>query len=511
MTEEQLNHISMDRLNSIVRSFTPQEIAEFNGVPGKEHYRLFSYFAQLFEDSVILDIGTKRGSTALALSINASNTVYSFDETDRIVNNPLKHLMNIEFHRDNLLNPDVCKKWEETILKSAFICLHTDVHNGTQELNFYHYLKKIGYQGFMICNNIWEFKDMRDNFWYKLPEENRYDLTHLGHLTGTGIITFNDKVTFPKRDNSMWTLVTSHFKISDADEERQAHEQSIATLSLPYNLVVYCDKESHERIQRIRPDSSKTKYIICEFDQFTLDGKSFEELRTKIDQNRKEKPYRFDDRNTPSYYLGCMWKYTMLKEVMDSNPFKSTHFGWINFCIERMGYQNIAHLDEALSIQRNKFSTCYIDYIPSNLVEKTVEYFRFGRCSMCNVFLTGNAEYMYKVCDLLQTQFLTYLDQGYGHSDEQLYSPVYFAHPELFDHYYGDYQQIITNYVHIYEDPAPPIYNFIAHSFQYGNYEKCFEACEFVWRSYCLNKCVLNDEYMGKLCTYYMKCKQLIK
>jgi hypothetical protein len=93
-----------------------------------------------------------------------------------------------------------------------------------------------------------------------------------------------------------------------------------------------------------------------------------------------------------------------------------------------------------------------------------------------------------------------------------LYSPVYFAHPELFEHYYGDYQEMITNYTYIYDSPEPPIYNFIGNSFKHGNYKKCLEACEFVWNSYCLDKCVLNEDYLGKLCVYYMKCqKQLIK
>lgn len=72
---------------------------------------------------------------------------------------------------------------------------------------------------------------------------------------------------------------------------------------------------------------------------------------------------------------------------------------------------------------------------------------------------------MYKVCDLIEKKFLYYLEEGYGHADEQLYSPVYFENPDLFEHYYGDYQQMITNYVEIYEKPEAPIQNFIRNSF----------------------------------------------
>ena len=396
------------------------------------------------------------------------------------------------------------------------------------ETEFYNYLKKINYQGFVICDDVWYFKEMRDNFWYKIPYEYRYDLTHLGHWSGTGIFTFNNNITFDKYDNSDWTLVTAYFNLTkcpDASNEIKARNETYyldsaySTLSLPYNLIIYCDIESLYSIKRLRPEylEPKTRYIICEFDKFKIIKKeyntdvTFKDYRNKIIDNRNVKPYHFDNRNTASYYLFCLSRYIMLKDVITNNPFNSTHFGWINFCIERMGYQNLIRLDEALFVKRDKFSTCYIDYIPENLVQNTTEFFRYGRCSMCSGFFTGNADYMYKVCDLIENKFLEYLQQGYGHADEQLYSPVYFENKELFEHYYGDYQQMITNYKYIYDNPYPPIYNFIKNSYNHQNYEKCYEACHFVWQSYCLKKCEINDEFLHKLYYYYMNCKRLIE
>ena len=364
---------------------------------------------------------------------------------------------------------------------------------------------------------------MRDNFWYKIP----YELTSLGHWSGTGIINFNSKSTFLKHDNSSWTLVTAYFdltKYKDASAEINKRdfnyylENSISTLALPYNLIIYCDQESLSCIKKKRPDylAEKTKYIVCEFNNFCFKkdnisiDTNFEKYRAKIIENRINKPYYFDNRNTASYYLFCMSRYIMLKNTIESNPFKSTHFGWINFCIERMGYKNLLYLDEALSLKRSKFSTCYIDYIPESLIKNTDEYFKYGRCSMCSGFFTGNDYYMYKVCDLKENKFLEYVKFGYGHADEQLYSPVYFENPELFEHYYGDYQQMITNYAYIYDSPEPPIYNFIRNSFIYKDYKKCFECCEFIFRSYCLGKCNLNDEYKNKLYYFYMECKKYL-
>jgi hypothetical protein len=525
--------ITRDDLNALDFNNTYKSIVfnepnnDFYEKPGKEHYQLLSYFSTLFNNSNIIDIRTHIGYSALALSYNKSNTVYSFDIMDRVDEN-IKNTENIKFCSDNLFERETADKWKEIILSCPFIFLDVHPHNGTMELELLNYIKEIGYSGFIICDDIWFFKEMRDNFWYKIEDKYRYDLTDIGHWSGTGIITFNEDISFDKYYNENWTLVTAYFNLTkchDASNEIKERDSnyyfshSISTLSLPYNLIIYCDEDSIEQIKSIRPVylNHKTKYIIRNFDdfQFTKEGKllpeNFGNYRNKIIENRKNTPYHFDNRNTASYYLFCMSRYSMLKEVIECNPFNSTHFCWVNFCIERMGFKNVIRLAEGLAVNRDKFSTCYIDYIPETLVANTKEYFLWGRCSMCSGFFTGNKEYMYKVCHLIETQFLKYLEEGYGHADEQLYSPVYFKNPEFFEHYYGDYQQMVSNYKYIYDCPEPPIYNFIKNSFNNKNYIKSYEACKFVLNSHILGKINIPEEWLNKLTYYYMQCKIIVK
>lgn len=489
---------------------------EFHGPIGKEHYKLLSYISTLFTGAKIIDIGTHRGSSALALSYNPTNTVYSFDIMDKVLNQKVRERQNIVFSMDNLFESAGQEKWKETLLAAPFIFLDVDPHNGAMELEFYGFLKRIGYSGFVICDDIWYFKEMRDRFWYRLPAAERYDLTHLGHWSGTGIFTFNNNITFPKPDNSAWTLVTAYFDLtqcvdaSDAIKRRNLNhylQNAVSTLSLPYNLVVYCEAANFDVLKAMRPPhlEAQTRYVVRDFEKlaFTQDGtQTFSDYRTRIQENRVKHPYSFDARNTASYYLLCMSRYIMLKEVIEENPFGSTHFGWINICMELMGYKNIKHLDEALSVKRDKFSTCYIDYVPEELVLNTPEYYKWGRCSMCSGFFTGDAKHMSKVCDLIENKFLEYLAAGYGHADEQLFSAVYFQNTELFEHYYGDYRQMITNYKYVYEAAEPPIYNFIRNSYAHKNYTKCKEACEFVWRSIELQKVTCAPEFLAELQRY---------
>jgi hypothetical protein len=500
---------------------------DFHAKPGEEHFRLLAYLSSLFRDSTIINIQTNGGYEALALSYEPTNTILSFGPVDRLHNPTIRNRENIQFHTDDIFHPVVRETWRETFLKSAFIFVDIEPHDGEAEHELYRYLTEIGYTGFVIYDDIWYFKSMRNNLWYKIPETQRYDLTEVGHWSGCGVVSFNDAITFDKRDNSNWTLVTAYFNLTkcpDASAEICARDKNyyfshaISTLSLPYNLVIYCDPESLPEIQKIRPTwfEDKTRYVVREFDDlcFAKHGiallSNFRDYRQQIIENRKTHPYHFDNRNTASYYLFCMARYAMLKETIVANPFGSTHFAWINFCIERMGFQNLIRLDEGLAVKRDKFSTCYIDYVPESLVRNTPEYFRFGRCSMCSGYFTGNAKYMYEVCDLVEDKFLEYLQKGYGHADEQLFSPVYFDHPELFEHYYGDYLQMITNYTYIYEAPEPPIYNFIRNSYNHGDFVKCLEGCAFVQRSIDSGKCVLSDEYRNYLAYYTKSCREHI-
>ena len=323
---------------------------EFYGEIGREHYKLLSYLSTFYNGETIIDIGTHRGSSALALSYNPSNTIYTFDIHNKVENAGIKSRDNIVFSFDNLFEPAAQATWKARILSAPFIFLDVDPHNGSMEIEFYTWLKKIDYKGFVICDDIWYFKEMRDNFWYRVPAGERHDLTHLGHWSGTGIINFSNTTRFPFNDNSAWTLVTAYFdltKCPDASEEirkRDSHhylQNAVSTMALPYNLVVYCEEDTVEALKAMRPEylAGKTRYIVCKFDSLCFEKggaplkECFAEYRGRIIKNRQEHPYNFDNRNTASYYLFCMSRYLMLKETIEINPFASTHFAWINICI----------------------------------------------------------------------------------------------------------------------------------------------------------------------------------
>lgn len=395
------------------------------------------------------------------------------------------------------------EKWKDILLQSSFILLDIDPHDGVLEYEFYEWLCDNDYRGFMVCDDIWYFEGMRKNFWYKIPYEHKIDLTEEGHWSGTGIIRFRPSERWSANpDISDWTVVTGYFDLTRMPDASPAirsrpfeHylQHSASTLMLDQNMVIFCEPHTYDYIRARRPESlqSRTKYIVMNFEDFPMC-----QYRELLNENRHKVP-DIDDRNTVSYYLLCMSRYAMLKQVIAENPFQSTHFVWLNICIERMGMRNVRELPRVFQIHRDKFSTCYIDYQPrENYLENVM---RWGKCSMCSGFFTGNAKHMKEFCDRIEEKFVECAKLGYGHADEQLFSLVYFDNPELFEVYYGDYTEMITNYEWIHERASEPLRLIIQHSYDAKDFATCRPACEKLWNSYIKGYSKLSTDEVNRL------------
>lgn len=359
-----------------------------------------------------------------------------------------------------------------------------------------------------------------------IPTGTSVDLSTLiacGHMNDRSMRTYHVWTELPSykcelAEDNKWTLVTAFFDLTVENDVTSAsrsrdfyYKTAVSTLALNQNLVIYTDPVNYDAIYEIRDRYgllAKTKFKVQNFSDFPL-----YQYKERIIENRKKIP-SVDPRNNPSYYLLCMARYAMLKETITENYFQSTHFAWINFNIQTMGLRNVELLDDCLSVYRDRFSTVYIGYIPEPEIRNSFEFIRTGRCSMCSGFFTGSGEYMYKVCDLIEKRFLHYLDLGYGHADEQLYSPVYFDHPELFEVYFGDYHQMITNYTRCYENPHPTIHFVIPGTFNDCKNALCAKACESIYKGMRSNYYKLNPgDHINLLHRWYVSawyCDQIM-
>jgi len=145
---------------------------------GKEHYRLLMYVSMLYNDEIIFDVGTNKCMSALALSYNSLNKVKSFDIVKLLPDNP--NVNNIEY-----IIGDATK--DVDLVKCPVIFLDVD-HDGTYENIFYNHLRSINWKGILILDDIHLNQPMKD-FWNGISEK-KYDITNIGHWSGTGIVLF---------------------------------------------------------------------------------------------------------------------------------------------------------------------------------------------------------------------------------------------------------------------------------------------------------------------------------
>jgi hypothetical protein len=153
---------------------------------GQSEYRLYAYLSTFFNESYILDVGTRTGGSAVALSHNPTNQVISYDLVEQGASSGIAK-ENITFKIQDF-REDETLEWD----KVSIIMIDVDPHDGVQEVEMMEFLKEKGWSGIILLDDIgpgWpEVQDMWDSI-----EEPKIDVTEVGHMSGTGLVNFGSK------------------------------------------------------------------------------------------------------------------------------------------------------------------------------------------------------------------------------------------------------------------------------------------------------------------------------
>jgi hypothetical protein len=184
-TLDEVNSVDLSPVYSLFKFFPEVENGDINYLEreaGVDHYKLLGWLSNQIDNSIISEIGTCDGMGLLALSLNKTNKVISYD----IFDYPNKHLIPENGQRV------ICEKvfnYFEDVSKSSIIFYDAN-HNGNDEYNFYLELKKLNWKGILIYDDIY-LTDAMKSFWEKI-DLHKEDWTDIGHsLCGTGAIFFN--------------------------------------------------------------------------------------------------------------------------------------------------------------------------------------------------------------------------------------------------------------------------------------------------------------------------------
>ena len=141
------------------------------------------------EGALILEGGTWSGTGARALGCR-NHRVWTYD--------PYPQPGIEDGHRRGLLTDNIT--WEPRkvldipipqLLACDLFYLDIDPHAGTEEIEFYDHLKKVGFTGLLVCDDIAMNDGMR-RFWdhIDLP---KFTTGQRAHLTGMGVVSFSER------------------------------------------------------------------------------------------------------------------------------------------------------------------------------------------------------------------------------------------------------------------------------------------------------------------------------
>jgi hypothetical protein len=172
------------------------DMKHYDDLSGIQEYRLYSYLSTFFNDTIILDIGTFNGRSAIALSYNETNHVISYNITDNINNDNHKIYTksNVTFKIKNVLE-DLTK---ELLYNVKLIMIDID-HFELIEQQIIDKLYELNFSGIIILDDIIhpnkEEYECMQRLWNNLNFK-KYDMTKYGHFSGTGIILMNTEIDF---------------------------------------------------------------------------------------------------------------------------------------------------------------------------------------------------------------------------------------------------------------------------------------------------------------------------
>lgn len=257
------------------------------------------------------------------------------------------------------------------------------------------------------------------------------------------------------------TLVSCYYDLKSIDKiERRSpddyFEYVLKLLELNVNLVIFIEPKFYDKL--LKMCNNKVKVIPLEFEE--LYGYQYID-NIKLNLGHNPILNRNDNKDTYNY-IALIWsKLDLVMKVIEDNPYKSTHFGWIDF---GLFHTAVPPNNDLFNDVPNKIKLMMIDNIKVD-----ENYFSTIKpCCACGL-ITGRHDNLTLLNEQFNKTITSYLIQGYVSTEEMYFPIIIDKHPDLFDFYYGCYDAILINYNH-HVLSLSKIIECLKNSFQLKNY-----------------------------------------
>ena len=299
------------------------------------------------------------------------------------------------------------------------------------------------------------------------------------------------------------SLVTAYVDLSKHDSINRARKNSDYLPHInnicqyPGNLIIFCEIDMVETIWRLRMKynyGNMTYVSVFNFTSLPLYSK-INEVRRHWSEGRCPAGLNPGGKESPEFMI-LMWsKLYFLNEASKLNPFDSSHFAWIDIGITYVPdiLINKSLAETFVSIQMIMNETpdkirmpCICETSPNELLETStrIEFYRSRQCKLImGFFLLPNT-----LLSILTALFLEELDSclktGFPNTEDTVMAAVSAEHPELFDLYYGDYEDIFRSYYMCHSRVSTLFVN-LRHCNAWSLYDEMLDCMDSMLESHC--------------------------
>lgn len=243
-----------------------------------------------------------------------------------------------------------------------------------------------------------------------------------------------------------------HLNHSGARPLHEIMEQLDTLLRMPVYLVIYGDFQTIPLIKEQRKKlglDSITRFIEMNY----LDLPAFQYLE-KVKQNRSVYHPTQDARTNAETHLITCSKFHFVLKTIEENPFCTSKFGWIDSFLGKNGSKICEEYEDnkmawTLSRVSEKFHIQVLNVCDKKYksTENKREYYSQYRWIVCGCLFTCGAEIGKRILTRLNQVFIETTELGYGHGEEMFYLEVLDEFYDDIIRAYGDYGQILNNFV----------------------------------------------------------------
>lgn len=248
------------------------------------------------------------------------------------------------------------------------------------------------------------------------------------------------------------TIVTGFFNLSRFENNNRHNrgpkyymEKGKELLRRDIQLVIFTEADYVKDIEQLRAQHlDKTKIITL-----NIANLPYFKYLEKIKENLEIHPIKnkCPIKDTPGYLVLQMNKLYFLSEVINTNPFGSSHFGWIDFGISHVANFNYVDSDDIFNKIPNKVSLLQLRNYESALSDID-GYLSFIRGISAAGFICGDSNHLTWFIQSCEKKYKEIINSGYAASEEMLFPLIFKGNEDKFRFYYGDYKDILSNFVY---------------------------------------------------------------